>query len=52
MLEARRASGKNNHYSLWTDGLGVFQWWTGEGDKHDPNQMSINDFLDDDEEQE
>lgn len=43
MLAARIASGKTNHNRLWTDGDGVFKWWTGEGREFDPNQITIFD---------
>lgn len=36
MLAARRAAGKTNRNPLWTDGEGVFRWWTGEGQKDKP----------------
>lgn len=45
MLEARRAAGKVNRYSLWADGDGVFRWWIGDGQKIDPNQVSMDDIA-------
>ena len=42
MLEARRAAGKTNQ---WSNGEDVFRWWIGDKQKHDPNQMSIDEIL-------
>lgn len=46
MLEARRKSGKPAPNGLWTDGEGVFRWWIGEGKNINPNQITIEDLLD------
>lgn len=43
MLEAKRKIGKTEHHGLWTDGEGVFRWWTGEGRRQgDENQICMN----------
>lgn len=45
MLEAKRKIGKTEHYGLWTDGEGVFRWWTGEASQHNnPDQITMDEL--------
>ncbi len=45
MLAARKAAGKTNHYSLWTDGEGVFKWWIGDSSREKPLEGQIEMML-------